>query len=467
MKNIIVGNSTSRIVGLTPPILKYLRFNVCYFDFALYRRQGKFKNPDKCRTFLIDEDGMFLTGLGPHVFKFLKDKYPDMELNFIDNRIKPRSFHKYVELFEDHSPYFDQRAAIDACLESHGRGVVCLPTGVGKSLCIKILIKELGMKTLVVPPSLNLKTQICDYMIESFGEDEVMFYKKGKPSKNITVMNYHAIKGEKPEFFKDFDCIIYDEFHHAANNSIRENEKTHLSNIFYRFAFTATNFRNNDDNILLESVMSEQLYDMSLKEAINKKYITPVKAIFIDLKNSIKPRVASKGKGNPSQYQLDYSDFIVESEERNNKALEIAERMQSLGVPTLILVKQVEHGLFFADRLKDSRFANSTTQKPEQNLVLVKEFNAGKIPILIGTSVLGEGVDTKRCGAIINVGGGQAESELLQKVGRVVRIFKGKLIGFYFDFIDNNSKSLKKHSNTRKKIIAERFGLKVQIIKNK
>ena len=467
--SIVVGNSTSRVVGISQSILKMLRFGVCYFDFAKYRRQGAIKRDWECRTFLIDENGIFLTGLAPHVFRFLKEKFPTADITFVDNRIRPKGFIQYHDNIDEPVMYADQKGALDACMNSHGRGVVVLPTGVGKTRTFKELIKSMGQRFLVVPPSINLKQQTFEYLHESFGDDNVQFYKKGKAAKNITVMNYHAIKGEDPSFFLNFDGILYDEFHHAANNTIRENEKTHLSNMFYRFAFTATNFRNNDDNILLESVMSETLYEMNLIQAISKKYIVPVQSFFFELDNSsIKGRKASKrkirGQKNPNQFQLDYEDFIVNNDERNDLAVEIAKKMESMGIQTLILVGQVSHGMSIQEKIEGSAFANSTTQKPEKNMEMVKEFNAGRIRTLIGTSVIGEGVDTKPCGAIINLSGGQAESELLQKVGRVIRNFAGKQVGFYFDFMDNGPKSLKKHSRTRLKIIKTHYG-KSPIIK--
>ena len=211
--------------------------------------------------------------------------------------------------------------------------------------------------------------------------------------------------------------------------------------------------------------MSEELYSMTIREAINKRYIVPIQPIFYDLDNShIKRRKATGKRGEPSQYQLDYSDFIVKNTERNDIVVDVAQKMLSMDVPTLILVTQVEHGLKLAERLSQAVFANSTTQNPKKNYEMVRRFNSGEFPIMIGTSVIGEGVDTKRCGALINASGGKAKSELLQKVGRTVRNFEGKEVGFYFDFMDNRSPTLKKHSTTRKNTIKKEFDANVIIM---
>jgi len=52
----------------------------------------------------------------------------------------------------------------------------------------------------------------------------------------------------------------------------------------------------------------------------------------------------------------------------------------------------------------------------------------------------------------------------LQNVGRVVRNYPGKKVGFYFDFIDKGQKHLIAQARKRRRIIEEAYGIKVKTI---
>jgi superfamily II DNA or RNA helicase len=138
--------------------------------------------------------------------------------------------------------------------------------------------------------------------------------------------------------------------------------------------------------------------------------------------------------------------------------------MVQSNIPTLMLVEHVEHGRFLQASMKDSIFLNGQDESSAYNMQMIHKFNRKEIPCIIGTSVIGEGVDTKAAGAIFNLSGGKARSELLQKVGRVIRTYPGKKIGYYFDFIDNGQRNLFAHSKERMSIIEETYGTKVRVI---
>jgi superfamily II DNA or RNA helicase len=135
--------------------------------------------------------------------------------------------------------------------------------------------------------------------------------------------------------------------------------------------------------------------------------------------------------------------------------------MQQMKIPTLILVEHVAHGRYLTDSLNGFIFLNGQDESSSYNMQAVKEFNQLQHPCLIGTSVLGEGVDTKACGAIFNLAGGKARSELMQRCGRAIRNFPNKKCGYYFDFVDNRSKFLEKHSKMRANIITDVYGAKI------
>ena len=94
---------------------------------------------------------------------------------------------------------------------------------------------------------------------------------------------------------------------------------------------------------------------------------------------------------------------------------------------------------------------------------IIDDFNALKIPILIGTDVVGEGVDTVGVDALILAGAGKAKSEIVQKIGRSLRLRDGKKYAIVVDFADRNVSTFERQSLIRKGIFAE-YGTKIELI---
>lgn len=451
MINIILDNSQSRILGLDKPTLYKLRITVCYFNMSLYIRT---KNSHASRVFLIDENGFFPTGLMARVRDFLQTK--QLMHQVIDNRVVPTSKLLKLENLLVEPPMYDEQKECVKLFLSNPSGTGEMPTGIGKTRVIKEVILRRSRPTLVITPSSNLKHQMNNYLIESFGSKFVSILDPKNP-KPISVTNYHSIANIDPRVFDFFEALIFDEYHNFSNNTAREIDTSHFKNIYYKHGLTATNFKNDENSqIMLECILSQNLYSVSTLEAINKGYIVPVITTFFNVTNA---NLTASGN-----YGADVKTFIDTNDERNAIAIKTAQQMQKMKVPTLVLVEHVAHGRYLADSLPGFVFLNGQDESAEYNMAMIKKFNAGEIEGIVGTSVIGEGVDTKACGAIINCSGGKARSELMQKVGRAVRKFPNKKVGFYFDFYDNRQKHLLSHSKQRIAIIEEVYGKKVNVL---
>ena len=81
------------------------------------------------------------------------------------------------------------------------------------------------------------------------------------------------------------------------------------------------------------------------------------------------------------------------------------------------------------------------------------DFNAGKFPVLIGTSCVGMGTDFQGVGTILYIQGGKSEIKVSQAVGRGTRRPEGKTEFNFIDFsVDVDCPALKKQDQARAKI---------------
>lgn len=84
---------------------------------------------------------------------------------------------------------------------------------------------------------------------------------------------------------------------------------------------------------------------------------------------------------------------------------------------------------------------------------------------MIGTSIMGVGVDVPAVGLIVLAGAGKAEVQTRQRIGRGLRKKKhGPNIAFVVDFIEAANNALRDHQNERISIIRSTPGLADNIV---
>ena len=138
---------------------------------------------------------------------------------------------------------------------------------------------------------------------------------------------------------------------------------------------------------------------------------------------------------------------IVHNKARNEVIKNIVEKHREEGY-ICILTRILEHG----EEL-DKTIPGAVYLKGEdplnKRMEVINKFNNGEIPVLIGSSILNEGISISNMKTLIMASGGKAQTQTVQKIGRVLRITKEKRQGVFYDFIDMNNKYLFKHSKQR------------------
>lgn len=415
--NIIVGNSYSRIQGLSKEEFEALKE---YLSYTLGGKNAYFSKFQYRRVSLLGKMGDFPTGL----IKDVKNLFPAAVLS--DSRVVPVKLAKSSINLPEIIPYVDQILAVKAAVQ-YGRGIISMPTGTGKSLVIAMIAKEFRVKTLVIVPSLEIKKQLKASIDSDF----------------VTVEN---IDSRSLKNLKDFGCLIIDEAHHSAAKTYRKLNKSVWNNIHHRFFLTATPFRNDpEEELLFKSIAGDIIFDISYKAAIDKGYIVPVDAFFIEM---------PKQHTDAYTYREVYNELVVNNANRN---FAIADLMANIDASTLCLVREIEHG----ERLSELTGIPFVSGQDDESRDYIRQFNSGGIKQLIGTTgVLGEGIDTKPCEYVIIAGLGKAKSQFMQQIGRAVRRYEGKESAKVILIKDKSHKFLVRHFNTQAKILLDVFGIK-------
>lgn len=427
MVTITINNSLSQITGLTPADEKKLKAELSYVvggSSSYYSGYGPRKKS------LLDKRGYFPTGLLPRVKRYLSSWSIGMAV--IEKRKRPGIGNPFDFKHKDgYKPHDEQLSAMFGALSNH-RGIISSPTGTGKSFIIALIASRLGLRTLVVVPSLEIKKQL----VEDLGSALMA-------TGLVVVENIDSTRLGK---LTDFDVLIIDEAHHVAAKTYHKLNMKAWTGIYYRFFLTATPFRNDtEEQLLFEAIADRVIYQLTFQQAVAAKMIVPVEAYYIDI---------PKQSTDAHTWQQVYNELVVNNDIRNEIIALTLVRLHSIGVSTLCLVREVKHGQILSD-LTGIPFVHGSDDDSRD---YIRQFKNGTLKALIGTEgVIGEGVDTKPCEYVIIAGLGKAKSAFMQKVGRTVRNYLKKDSGKVIIFRDTSHKFTLRHFNAQKKIIQDEY----------
>lgn len=389
-----------------------------------------FSGSHRTKAYLIDKYGKFPTGLLPIVKTWLRGTLHHVSDARIRPSLDPSLFSNYKLCFE---PYNEQLEAVRAA-KVHCRGTFSMVTGSGKSYTMAMLVKELGLRTLIVVPNLNLKTQLTATFKAIF-----------RDLSNITIEN---IDSPALATATDYDCLIIDEAHHVAASTYRKLNRKAWTGIYHRYFFTATPYRSNDEEqLLMESISGKIIYTLGYEKAVSQGLVVPMEAYYIDV-----PKREVEGY----TWAQVYNELVVSNVARNQIIGNLIAQLHFTGKSTLTLVKEIKHGEALSE-LTGAGFANGQNEDCQ---MLIEAFSAKKLTTLVATTgVAGEGTDTKAAEYIIIAGLGKSKNQFVQQCGRGFRRYPGKETVKVIIFRDLSHKWAKAHFKAQVKILRDEFGV--------
>lgn len=420
------NNSTSQLDGLTIPQYRSLRKVLSYKVEGGYYGGGH----NGGMRYLLTKRGEYPSGLTYKVLQWLKEnKLPYQHTSLMKRpTAKPGLFKAKQTLV----PYPEQELAVKRCLLAR-KGTVVMPTGSGKSITMALLVNALQLRTLIVVPNLNLKTQLTETFTKIFG---------ARGMRNITIQNIDSKSLHKAS---DYDVLIIDEAHHVAASTYRNLNRGPWKGIYHRFFFTATPFRGQEEElILMEAIAGRIIYRLPYKQAVANGLICPIEAYYYEV-----PKTTTRSQ----TWAAAYKELVVNNEPRNAIIATLLKALRYANASALCLVKEVAHGYILADNIPFAHGENEDTQS------LINTFNRGGSCLVATTGVCGEGTDTKPCEYVVLAGLGKSKPALIQAFGRAFRTYPGKTSGKIIIFLDKSHKWSKAHFKAQCKVLLEEFGV--------
>lgn len=352
---------------------------------------------------------------------------------------------EYLPLWSVRASWRPYQDGVHQAILNRGGGVIDAPPRSGKTLMLIRALDTLAQPALVVSPSLAIVKQTYDVFRGVFG-DELVSRVDGNAtpaerdlSKPFVIATIASAIRLPQEFFDSRKLLAIDEFHHGAAESYHKLNAL-AKNIYYRLCFTGTHFRTAEDRLAMEAICSDVIYQIPVQYLVDEKWLAPPRYVVTMTKDS--PRLSVR------EWAEVYERGIVKDAHRNKLVTKIAAYLGiECNIPTIVLVRRREHARILHKMIPDSKVVmggdNALTGK------VIDDFRAGMVPVLIGTTVIGEGVDLPNAGALVYASGGGATVQQIQSYFRPLTANPGKEVGLIYDFKDIHHPTLSRHSDER------------------
>lgn len=356
----------------------------------------------------------------------------------------------------------EQQLALDNLLK-YDNGILCAPTGFGKTVIGCKIIEERKVNTLILVNKLQLLNQWKDRIKEFLNVEEVGEISSKK--KNITnVIDVASIKslwnnGEVLDIAKNYGMIIIDECHHTAAYTFEQAINT--GNARYVYGISATPERENGHTPIIKMQCGDIRYKVdSLK--FNKELNIPMKVI-------VKKSHLNFTNPNVDNYELnEINDLIAKDVIRSENIIKDIKKEYENGKNILVLTERLELMNYVYDKL--SKYTNNifkyyggigkTVLKNYEELInQINEIGSNKIIVATG-SYIGEGFDDSKLDVLFLTMPISGQTRVTQYAGRLHRKDDNKKEILIYDYVDDNFAKTRNMFLKRKKTY-EKLGYEI------
>jgi len=267
-----------------------------------------------------------------------------------------------------------------ACLDiidklDPGSYLIQMATGLGKTATFTN-IRRKG-RVLVLAHREELVTQPIKYYDCPVGIEMAGSSSNGE---EVVIASVQSLIKRLGKFSPDtFDIIITDEAHHAAAKSYKTiyeyfRPRLHLG-------FTAT--PNRGDNVRLDDVYQDIIFERDIRWAVKEKYLCDIKCLKVNIGYDLSNVATRMG-----DYAINELEKTMNTDSMN-KAIKEVYTKHSKG-QTLIFSTSVEHA---QDIAKEIPGAVAVTADTKNRAEILEKFKSREIPVLVNCMLFTEGTD--------------------------------------------------------------------------
>lgn len=289
-----------------------------------------------------------------------------------------------------------------------GSYLIQMATGLGKTATFAN-IKRKG-RVLVLAHREELVTQPIKYYDCPIGVEMANRKSNNEP---VVIASVQSLLHRLDKFKSDeFDMIITDEAHHAAAKSYKTIYKYFKPRL--HLGFTAT--PNRGDNVRLDDVYEDIIFERDIKWAIKNGYLCDIECLRVNIGYDISKVAKRMGDFAVGELEEALNTEVL------NKAIGEVYNKHAKG-QTLIFATSVQHA---QDIAKEIPGAVAVTADTKNRSELIEKFTNREIPCLVNCMIFTEGTDMPLVETVIIARPTSNSALYTQMVGRGLRLYPGK-----------------------------------------
>lgn len=430
---------------------------------ANYRFSPKFKAKmwdGKIRFFKFINNELAI-GLIPKLYEFAKQgNYTIKSMFGLVNDISREELTKFIDSLNlpeeiQVRPYQFEAIYQAICYKNMN---ILISTAGGKSLCIYVMCRfmmALKKKTLLICSKTSLVEQMFkDFKDYNFDSERFAHRIYGGQKKiydsPIIISTWQSlitpnVKRDNP--YEDFDCIICDEVHEAAEDegSIQNLAKWCV-NGEYRYGFSGTYPEPcTTEWFSIVGAFGRIVEFANYKYLQDNNYIAKVKiySIVLEYPNDFRRKLYDETESvkKPSGKYSIQNNIVYASKDRNDFLIKMVENMK--GNTLVLFTKKSQHGYILKEEF-EKHFGNDEVlyidgDTPLEEREDVREYleKNTNVKILATYGTLSAGWNVKNINNIVLASGYKSRIKVLQSIGRALRKHKDKDFARIFDIVDN------------------------------
>jgi superfamily II DNA or RNA helicase len=357
------------------------------------------------------------------------------------------------------TPRSYQREAVEAWLRAGARGVVVLPTGAGKTVVAFDAIARLGVRTLVIVPTIELLRQWRAGIAEqlSMPLESVGIIGGGeRRTGDITIITYDSAAMPRRTLDR-YGLLIFDEAHHLPAQSYQSIARKALAP--WRLGLSATLERADGRHHDLTGLIGPLVYSRDTEELSAQKHIAAYRErrVYVDLTPEeevryeglmaewrwyLATRRSQLGSG-PGMFAelIRRSGFDPEARRalraHSEARLVALNATAKIGAIEDILQRHPNDKVIvfseyvdMVDRISRALLLPAITYRTPtaERRAILEGFRSGALGKLVTGRVLNEGVDVPDANVAIIASGSASMREYVQRLGRVLRPKPGEAL---------------------------------------
>lgn len=355
-----------------------------------------------------------------------------------------------------------QKESAKAAVDYNENNIIVLSTGAGKSFVISEIIRlTKAKKTLIFQPTSTILKQNLEHYNSLIGKNAaIMSASAGGHETGKVTFATIGTAANRPEEFKGTDLIIIDEAHNVPIDRKKSQFMKFFKNIGYEgkvIGLTATpsrNYRKFDKktmqmrksiDVLTEvgkpnSFWKSFSYIVDIKYLIENGYLMKPDYQLIEDIDTSKLKLTASGDSftKDSIKEFDWENYLIVY---NTCKIAYQERNS-----IICFVDTIEVAKKIAEMLQEDGYNAdymSSERSRKENDEVLEKFRKDKKSILCNVAMATEGIDVKKCDAVILGTPTASLNRYIQRAGRCVRPLDGKKTPIIYDIAQSSLKFAK------------------------